>query len=91
MTGFARMYRRIRDNSRSLRTSLNLFALLCEKGKLKLLDGIPADDGKAAPETTPETTPGEPPAGADAGPDGPPPGMPPPAPPAPPEGGFKVK
>lgn len=88
-------------------TSLNLFALLCEKGKLKLLDGLPADDGKAAPETTPETTPGEAPAdGANAGPAAPPPSpgtapgtapgtpsgpAPTPAPPAPPEGGFKVK
>ncbi len=60
-------------------TSLNLFALLCEKGKLKLLDGIPADDGKAAPETTP--------GGMDAPPSAPPDANPAPVPvPAPPPG-----
>lgn len=37
-------------------TGLNLFALLAEKGRLRLLDGLPAD---AAPTTAGETTPSE--------------------------------
>jgi len=41
-------------------TALNLFALLAEKGKLKLLDGIPPDAGGAGGATTPdESAPGE--------------------------------
>ena len=46
-------------------TALNLFALLAEKGKLKLLDGLPPDAGGPDAATTPsDTTPGGgPPAG----------------------------
>ncbi len=41
-------------------TALNLFALVAEKGKLKLLDGIPPDAGGPEAATTPaETPPGE--------------------------------
>lgn len=61
-------------------TALNLFALLAEKGKLKLLDGIPADAGGPGAATTPDETPaghappGEaPPASDPPAPDRPPP------------------
>ena len=43
---------------RAYANALNLFAVLCEKGKLKLLDGLPADAGRAPSDTTP----GDPPA-----------------------------
>ena len=43
--------------TRAYVNALNLFAVLCEKGRLKLLDGIPADTGTPAPETTTEDAP----------------------------------
>jgi hypothetical protein len=37
--------------------ALNLFAVLCEKGKLRLLDGLPPDAGAPSAPTTPGSTP----------------------------------
>ena len=56
-------------------TALNLFALVCEKGKMKLLDGLPEDDASAEPATTPSD-------GSDMGSDAPPAGPSTPAPPS---------
>jgi hypothetical protein len=58
---FERMGPGVATWRRAYVNALNLFALLCEKGKPRFLDGIPA----AGPADAPSTTPSDPPATGD--------------------------